>query len=72
MEEENLANEPYYSVWKSDMDETNKHHSFTSFLTFSFFQKFFENKGYTDLIYNSFIVKPLLYFSYEISFKQLD
>jgi hypothetical protein len=35
-------------------------------------QKFFENKGSTDQLYNQFIVKPLLFFSYQISYKELD
>lgn len=64
--------EPYTNTWESDLDEIDDHQKFQSFFTPFFFQKFFENKGYTDLIYNSFIVKPILNFSYEISFKQLD
>ena len=35
-------------------------------------QKFFETKGSTDQLYNQFIVKPLLFFSYQISYKELD
>jgi hypothetical protein len=29
-------------------------------------------KGFTDQTYNKFIVKPLLLFSYQISYKELD
>jgi proton-translocating NADH-quinone oxidoreductase chain L len=34
--------------------------------------KFFENKSSFDQIYNQFLVKPLLNFSYQISYKELD
>jgi len=64
--------EPYTTIWKFDLDEIDDHQNFFFFTSPFFFQKFFENKGYTDLIYNTFIVKPILYFSYEISYKELD
>lgn len=36
------------------------------------FWKLFETKGATDFFYNWFIVKPILWFSYSISYKELD
>ncbi len=69
---ESLSDKPYQNIWLSDLDEIDDHHSFFSPISAFYFQKFFENKGYTDLIYNNYLVKPILYFSYEISFKQLD
>jgi len=42
------------------------------FYTDGALQRFFETKGTTDQIYNRFIVKPILNFSYLVSYKELD
>lgn len=39
---------------------------------FYYFYSFFIKKWYFDIIYNAFIVKSILYFGYNISFKLLD
>ena len=71
-DDEGIIGDPYLTIWGLNVKEKQLQDYFFNFLSLRNFQKFFENKGYTDLIYNSFVVKPLLYFSYEISFKQLD
>lgn len=50
-----------------------------SFLSLSFFSSFFRslftfltNKWHFDLVYNSFIARPLLFFGHSISYKLLD
>ncbi|HND45677.1 MAG TPA: hypothetical protein PLC61_04700 [Chitinophagales bacterium] len=42
------------------------------FYTDASLQKFFETKSGADQVYNKFIVKPLIIFSYQISYKELD
>jgi len=37
-----------------------------------YFYSFFSKKWYFDIIYNHFIVRKILYFGYNISFKQID
>lgn len=76
----------YWDLWSTydvvDIRETCKSaRDFNSYTDFDIaqnfysrlaFQKFFEMKGFTDQTYNKFIVKPLLLFSYQISYKELD
>lgn len=42
------------------------------FYTDNWLQKFFETKSSADQVYNFLIVKPILNFSYEVSYKELD
>lgn len=42
------------------------------FYTDNWLQKFFETKSSADQVYNFFFVKPILDFSYKISYKELD
>lgn len=44
----------------------------TFYFTQVYLRKFFEFKSGADQIYNKFLVKPLLYFSYFICYKELD
>jgi NADH-ubiquinone oxidoreductase chain 5 len=50
----------------------NKKTRFYNNIWYNLIFKFFNQKWYFDLVYNNFIIRPILLFSYKITFKLID